>query len=249
MDLAFPPREQPVLTRSLGRQPAWRLVLQFAGLASKEAGHRVAHALRARRYAAIDERTLQLPDSAFCRDAVEMVAAVSPPFLLNHCIRGYVFGAALGARDGKRFDRELLFLACAMHDLGLTPAHDGPDDFELEGARAAQAWMTGRGQCAERTAIVHEAIALHTSIDRASRAGPEIRLTHLGVGTDIIGVRAADFRRSDLDRAAARWPRHDFKHRFPPLIQEQARRKPRCRIAGPLALGFDGKIAAAPFAS
>lgn len=178
-----------------------------------------------------------------------MVAAVSPAFLLNHCIGGYVFGAALGARDKVRFDRELLFLACAMHDLGLTPEHDGSGDFELEGARSAAAWMTDRGECVERAAIIHEAIALHTSIDRASHAGPEAKLTHLGVGTDIIRVRAADFRGADLGRVVERWPRHDFTRRFPPLIHEQARRKPHCRIAGPLALGFSAKITAAPFAS
>ena len=222
---------------------------EFAGLAGKTAAHNVAHVLGARSYADVDERALVLPDSAICREAVEMVAAVSPPFLLNHSIRSYVFGAALGARDGVRFDRELLFLACVMHDLGLTPEHDGPDDFELEGARAAHGWMLERGEHAERAAIIHEAIALHTSLDRAPHGGPEVRLTHLGVGTDIIGVRAEDFRQADLDRVAGRWPRHGFKRAFPPLIEEQARRKPCCRIAGPLALGFAGKIAAAPFSS
>lgn len=237
------------LTRTLGRQPAWRLVLQFAGLAGKEAARRVSHGLGARRYAEVHEGTLTLPDSAICRAAVEMVAAVSSPLLLNHSIRGYVFGAALGARDHVRFDRELLFLACAMHDLGLTPEHDGPEDFELEGARTAHGWMLNHGERAERAAIIHEAIALHTSLDRALHAGPEVRLTHLGVGTDIIGMRAEDFHRPDLDKVAACWPRHNFKSDFPPLIKEQARRKPFCRIAGPLALGFAGKIAAAPFAS
>lgn len=237
------------LTRSLGRQPAWRLALQFAGLARKEAGHRVAHALGVRRYAELDERVLKLPDSAICQAALQMVATVSPPFLLNHCIRGYVFGVALGARDRLRFDRELLFLACVMHDLGLTDEHDGPEDFELEGAQAAHAWMLNRGEPAERAAIIHEAIALHTSVGRAPLGGPEVKLTHLGVGVDVIGLRAEDFRREDLDKTADRWPRHDFKRVFPPLIQNQAARKPTCSIAGPLALGFVDKIASAPFAS
>ena len=237
------------LTRSLGRQPAWRLALQFAGLARNEAGHRIAHAFGVRRYADLDEQVLNLPDSAICREALQMVASVSPSFLLNHCIRGYVFGVALSARDRIRYDRELLFLACIMHDLGLTAEHDGPDDFELEGARAAHSWMLDRGEPAERAAVIHEAIALHTSVGRAPHAGPEVKLTHLGVGADIIGLRAEDFRREDLDKAAGRWPRHDFKRCFPPLIQDQAARKPTCSIAGPLALGFAGKIAGAPFAS
>jgi hypothetical protein len=219
------------------------LALQFAGLARKEAGHRIAHTLGVRRYAELDEPTLKLPDSRICRDALQMVASVSPPFLLNHCIRGYVFGAALGARDRIRFDPELLFLACVMHDLGLTTEHDGPDDFELEGARAAHAWMSDRGERAERAAIIHEAIALHTSVGRAPLGAPEVKLTHLGVGVDIIGLRAEDFRREDLVEAANRWPRHDFKRCFPPLIQDQAVRKPTCSIA---ALSLSASPARSP---
>lgn len=235
------------ITRSLGRQPGWRLALQFARMAQAQALRRAARLLGFRRPAVVDERALRLPDSALCRISTEHVAAVSPAFLLNHGVRSYLFGAALGRRDGRRFDPELLYLSCVMHDLGLVPAHDGPDDFELVGARAARTFLLRNHVPQHRADVVHEAIALHARIGEAARAGPEAALTHLGAGMDVIGVRAEDFRPDAVEAVVAVWPRLGFKTCFAALVREQARRKPHSNIAGHVRLGFAGRIAAAPF--
>jgi hypothetical protein len=63
--------------------------------------------------------------------------------LAAHCYRTYLFGAALGTRDGLDWDAELLFVAAMLHDLGLTDfiGDDGP--FERRGAAAAEANSPG----------------------------------------------------------------------------------------------------------
>lgn len=238
----------PVLTTQLGREPGWRLALAFMGLARDSLVRRASHVLNLRTRVADDALSFKIPDSAICRAATEHVAALSPPFLLHHGIRSFVFGAALGCRDARQFDPELLYLACIMHDLGLTEAYcDQPLDFELVGAQAAYAFLMDRDFAQMRAAQVHEAIALHARIGAATRAGSEAALTHLGAGMDVIGVRAEDFRPEQVATVLAAWPRLNLKSCFAQSITAQARIKPHSNIAGHVAIGFCGRIAAAPF--
>jgi hypothetical protein len=236
------------LTTRLGREPAWRLVPRFVGLAEQALLRRFALALGLRAQAVVDCDSLTPPDSELCRKATDYVASVSPLFLLNHGVRSYVFGAALGHRDGQRFDPELLYLACVMHDLGLTDKYAGePEDFELVSARHATSFLREQGLAEDLSGIVHEAIALHARIGTAMRAGPEAALTHLGAGMDVIGVRAEDFRPEDVERTVEAWPRENFKACFSAVLCDQARNKPLSNIAGHVGLGFTRRIASAPF--
>ena len=45
------------------------------------------------------------PDSELCQRATALVAELSPPFLFNHCVRSFLFGDAIGKRDGLKYDR------------------------------------------------------------------------------------------------------------------------------------------------
>jgi hypothetical protein len=236
------------LTTALPRVPAWRLGLQFAHLALAELPRRLASATGMRRRARVGTEELQLPDSQLCRRATAMVVAASPLFLLNHGVRSFVFGAALGRRDGRRFDPELLYLSCVMHDLGLTPQHDTAAAFELDGARAAHRFLIDQGVDEQRAALVHEAIALHARVGEAQRGSVEGALTQLGAGVDVMGLRWYDFAPQDMGAVVAAWPRAQFKRDFVPLLRDQAQRKPHCNIAGHVGIGFLDRIAGAPFA-
>lgn len=43
--------------------------------------------------------------------------------LVAHSERTYCFGALLAACDGLKLDKELFYLGCILHDLGLSEAH------------------------------------------------------------------------------------------------------------------------------
>lgn len=234
-------------TTVLGREPAWRLALQFVGLAGGQVTRKLGHAIKLRAAAHVSDGDVRLPDSELCERAVEHVAALSAPYLLHHGIRSFLFGSSLGRRDGLQFDTELLFLGCIMHDLGLTPAHQGADDFELRGARAAKAFLLANQVSENRAEIVHEAVALHARIGEATRAGPEAALTHLGAGMDVIGVRFEDFTPSAVEQVVGAWPRLGFKRCFAERITAEAIARPHSNIAGHVGLGFAGRIRSAPF--
>ena len=74
-----------------------------------------------------------------------LVTDVSPAVLSNHCIRSYVFAREIAAsqdlRGGVHYDNETLYLACLLHDLGLTDHGSGDERFEIQGADAAQRFL------------------------------------------------------------------------------------------------------------
>jgi hypothetical protein len=71
------------------------------------------------RRATIEPARLAPPDSSLARDAREAAEDLLAPVLRNHLHRAYAWAAAVAARDGISFDRELLYLAAMLHDTGL----------------------------------------------------------------------------------------------------------------------------------
>ena len=63
---------------------------------------------------------IALPDSKMVRLATELARDTSPPYLFNHAARTFLFGSLIGNASNLEFDSEILYLACILHDLGLT---------------------------------------------------------------------------------------------------------------------------------
>jgi hypothetical protein len=192
------------------------------------------------------------PNSSAAREAEERCRELSSESLFNHCLRTYVWGALLGRRDRLDWDDELLYVACLLHDLGLTPAHDGREPgvhcFAVEGARAAGALLTGIGWRPARRDRVGEAICLHNNPQVRPSQGVEAHLLTRGAAYDVIGrsFRAipAELRDGELERH----PRLGFTSEMERLMREQARKRPRSRPGIFIRYGgFGGMIARAPF--
>lgn len=168
------------------------------------------------------------PDSELCQRATSLVAELSPPFLFNHCVRSFLFGDAIGQRDGLKYDRELLYLSALFHDLGLTDAYVGGDQrFELDGADRARAFLVEHGLPEAKADVVWDAIALNTSFGIALRKGPEIALTNLGVTADFLRSALTNVSSETVARIVRDYPRPDFISSFTNLLAECARRKPQ----------------------
>ncbi|WP_030271986.1 HD domain-containing protein [Streptomyces sp. NRRL B-24484] len=114
-------------------------------------------------------------------------ARVTEP-VANHSFRSYLFAMLFaeheGVRPGTDFDPELLFHACALHDLGTSAEAEGVQRFEVEGADMAAALLTGHGVDAAGVDLVWEAIALHSSPGIAERRGPLAHLARRGITAD-----------------------------------------------------------------
>src|SRR5262245_40200240 len=127
----------------------------------------LARALGVPRPARLGLAELATPETPLCREATEWASEVCPRLLLDHGRRGFLFADAIGRHYGRTYDREVLYLACLLHDLGLAPRFDTGGAFERDGADAAVEFLAARGLSGARLRLLREVIELHDEIGRA----------------------------------------------------------------------------------
>jgi hypothetical protein len=156
---------------------------------------------------------IALVDSKWARLATELARDTSPDYLFNHAARTFLFGALIGNANNLKFDSEILYLACILHDLGLTERFAGPLPFEIQGAQAARAFLTNNGLPNDQANVVWDGIAMHPSAI-ASFKQPEIALVSAGAGADVVGSGLEKIPENAKAAVAHAFPRLDFKHAF-----------------------------------
>ncbi|MEV5611879.1 HD domain-containing protein [Streptomyces sp. NPDC052225] len=136
---------------------------------------------------------LGLPTGSVAEAVLRVARDSQSTSILNHSVRSFLFAQLVAEREGAlndaAYDRDLLFAATVMHDLGAGDLAHGAARFEVEGADLAAAVLTEQGVGAADVDRVWEAIALHTSPGIAERRGLLAYLTREGVGIDF-GRRA-----------------------------------------------------------
>lgn len=180
-------------------------------------------------------KELVAPNAALARAAAALAADAHAPALLNHVHRTWWFGEFIGRRRSMKYDRELVYMASLLHDLGLSHAHKGDKRFEVDGADAASRFLRRNAYAAEKTRLVWDAIALHSSADIADRREPEVALVHFGAHVDVMGLRLDEIPRDLIEDTLALYPRVGFKAAFTEALGEVARRKPHTAIGTGLA--------------
>ena len=141
---------------------------------------------------AIDTNLISLPSTPLALAALELVHGTESAAIANHSVRTFLFARLLaphlGLAAGRDFDEELLFLACVLHDVGLSTVAKRDTRFEVDGADRAAEFLSGHGVEAHNVDAVWEAIALHNSFAIAERRGALPSLTYQGVAIDFGGV-------------------------------------------------------------
>lgn len=153
-----------------------------------------------------------------------------PSYLLAHSVRSYCWGASIGEGEGRQFDRQVLWTASLLHDLGLTRIPRNEDCFEVSGGAFARRFLERAGLPASRAAVVDRAIVLHmqpgVTLDDGIEAVLLDRATALdvrGVGYDLVAhVRSAVMRE---------FPRGAFDRHFLAAISREAAVRPDCQSA------------------
>jgi hypothetical protein len=194
-----------------------------------------------------------VPDTPSARHARAVLVETSPPWLVHHGHRTFAWATALAARDGLRPDRELLYCAALLHDLGITERYLAKPGqcFALTGAADARAELRAAGMSDSRARVVAEAIALHLNVVVSVRAhGPEAHLLRAATALDVAGQDIHRIHRAFREATLSEFPRLDMKERLVPVIGQQATASPRTRI-GFLCreMGLLKRVQTAPFAS
>ncbi len=235
------------ITCQLPRSPRLKLIFYFLKYELEARGHKLSQALGFGRPQHIDMASYAAPDSALAKEAHQYVKPLYSEAFFNHCHRTYAFATAFAEHHRRRFDRELLYVACMLHDLGFTKIAPDDDRFELTGARVAYEFCLAEGMSPSRAALVHEAVAFHTACGIAEHMTDEVALLHLGVCVDVAGLRIERLAKSTVDAVLDEWPRKGFGMDFYRLIEEQSQTFPHTDVASSWALGFANKVKSVPF--
>ena len=191
---------------------------------------------------------IRYPDTTTALEAASLLRAQAPGVLAAHCYRTYLFGAALGTRDGLDWDAELLFISAMLHDLGLTDYVGGDGPFEQRGAAAAQSWLVDHSWPEDRASIVAQAIRMHMDVGRAGKERPEVALLHFGAAADVTGMRLEDIHPRTVHEVLASHPREGFAGYFAQKVRAEARAYPTSVTADLCRWGqFAWRIEHSPF--
>jgi hypothetical protein len=164
---------------------------------------------------------IKVPESSLVRQAEELAREVSNDMLFNHVMRSYWFAELFAQLEGTKVDSEILFLSCALHDLGLTDHAQGPHRFEIEGASAARAFLVDRDYSTDRAQMVWDNIALHTWDINLFRNDTS-RMTQLGIAHDVVGVPdGKKLDAADVAELLRRYPRLNFSRGFHHMLEHE----------------------------
>ena len=206
-----------------------------------------------RRRPALDPAAIRAPDSAAAKAAEAHCREVSPPYLVNHCLRTYLWGRLLAAEWKLALDDELFYVASLLHDLGITPRYalgsgDAPC-FAVRGAAGARRLAATSGWPAERARRLAEAITLHLNVRVGLEHGPEAHVLNASTALDVTGLRYWEVPPESARAVVERVPRLDMKRAIWTVWKAEADRHPRCR--GRFLnrwLQFGARVRTAPFA-
>jgi hypothetical protein len=175
------------------------------------------------------------PDSDLARKAAALAEQAHSKILLNHVHRTWWFAEFLGTKRELKYDRELVYLAALLHDLGLSEHHAADKRFEVDGADAANRFLEAESYPKGKRDLVWDAIALHAAGGIAERREPEVALIHFGAHVDVMGLRLDEISPQLLDDTLALYPRLGFKKAFTEALANVARTKPHTAIGTGLA--------------
>ena len=200
----------------------------------------------------IDADQLRPPHTILTRVAKAHAAARLTPTLLHHSERTYAFGAAVAVDEGIDVDRELLYAACLLHDVGLADAdaHADPGvEFTVTSAAVAAQVADDVGLSDAATETIRSAITLHHSpVVRLDDHGPVAYLVSAGAAVDVVGYRSWRLPREVLRDVVEAHPRHGFKDEFRAAWRAEGDRVPDGRARLLRRYGaFDLAIRLAPF--
>jgi HD domain-containing protein len=176
--------------------------------------------------------SLDLPAGPLAEATLSVVRTSESAPIANHSLRSFFFAQLVAAHEGCKqdaaYDRDLLFAATVMHDLGAGALAKGDARFEVEGADLAAAVLREHALAEPDVDRVWEAIALHTSPGIAERRGLLAYLTREGVGIDF--GRRPELVSAWAPQIHAAYPRLDMVRSLVGAIVERAA---RCPAAAP----------------
>jgi hypothetical protein len=202
-------------------------------------GSRLFSALR-RRPRKVDLSPWAPPDTRAAREAESYLRDVSSLPMVNHSLRTYYFAAVVHELAGvdRHIDREALYVAAVLHDVGLFQASPPANEhcFTVGSAREARRIAAQAGWDEARQDRV--AVAITTNLNAfvpEAEYGPEAHFMRVGGGVEVL-AQEWKVHPENVAEILGRHPRDGFIDDSLAHVAREAKRNPRGRFAclGPL---------------
>lgn len=181
--------------------------------------------------------SLTPPDSRLAR-VTEAACAEQPQSVIGHSYRTWMFGAGLATLDGSVMDQELFYVACLLHDYGITDVVAG-EDFTLRSAERLRRCADDAGHDHATVEQAADAITVHTTpgvtVENDGALGFYIQA---GAMFDLSGLRLGDLTREYRDDVVDRHPRDGVTAALTAMIVAEASANPEGRFALLRRCGF-----------
>ena len=145
-----------------------------------------------------------------------------------HSLRTWQFASALADVEESVLDREALYVAALLHDIGMfvTPAED--ESFAKAGARLAQEIAEGAGVGRDKADMVERAIDSHISMEPGNALGKYIQFGSL---LDLTATGIWKLDRSLVDQIYLEWRRTGLPSELRKRWLAECKRLPHGRAA------------------
>lgn len=190
------------------------------------------------------------PATDLVRATTAWAEGIHEPWLLRRSLRTWLFGRLLGQLDGIEADAEALYLACLLHDVGLTDEYRVPAGgagtacqcFAAHGAHVSEEKLLELGASPMLASEVADAIGMHLNASVDAEFGGTARLVNQGAGLDVVGVRASDLGKTLISGVLAQYDRRGFADQLLGVIRVENRERPSARMASFFGVGMGTAI-------
>lgn len=176
-------------------------------------------------------RAIEAPKGRLAQRAWALAQEHQPPWMVNHGLRSYAWGQALGVIGGLSPDREALFAAAMLHDAGLTPVAATPPQscFAIRGARHARHALEGATDLRTLEVVV-QAIARHLDLHVDVGDGVEAHLMQAGAMADVLGHRVDRVPHDVREQVLGAHPRLGMKEELCRCMSRETAAAPHSRV-------------------
>lgn len=156
------------------------------------------------------------PNTGLVADSLALAEETLGEEVFQHSWRTYYWGMILGGYRGLEINREILFSAAILHDLGL--AKDRPSQpknccFVVHGAERAKDHLVSKGHDPAKARNIGDAIGLHLNGYVAARThGVEAHLVNRGAMCDVFGFGTKRIAKHTKRDVFAAHPKGDLKN-------------------------------------
>lgn len=186
------------------------------------------------------------PSSDLVRAASAWAGEVHEPWLMAHGLRTWRFGHLLGQLDGFDADPETFFLACLLHDVGLTDTYRVPAPptgdlcrcFAAHGAHISEEKLLELGASPLLASEVADAIGMHLNATVDPTWGAAAHLLNAGAALDVVGTRAAALGVRVIRQVLAAHDRTGFADELLAVVRAENRARPDARMASLFGVGM-----------